>query len=63
MQVSPTPMQLLTRAHRDAIKACYDSHMPGDCLGCGDYADCRMSHEDRRWLATLAMLKNLEATT
>ena len=61
MQTSPTPMQLLTRARRDAIKACYDSHQPGDCLGCEDYADCRMASQDRHWLTTLAMLKNLEA--
>jgi len=62
MQVSPTPMQLLTRAHRDAIKACYASYAPGTCPGCEDYAECPMRHQDRAWLETLAMLNRLEAT-
>jgi len=62
MYESATPMQLLARARRDAIKACYESHSPGDCLGCEDYAECQMSHEDHAWLETLAMLKRMEVT-
>ena len=62
MQVSPTPMQLLTRARRDAIKDCYDSFKPWTCPGCEDYSQCPMRHQDHAWLETLAMLKQTEAT-
>ena len=62
MDTSITPMQLLTRARRDAIKACYESFKPWTCPGCEDYAECPMRHQDRAWLETLTMLKRGEAT-
>ena len=62
MNTSATPMQLLMRAQRDAIKACYESYQPGTCPGCEDYAECPMRHQDHAWLTTLAMLKRMEAT-
>lgn len=62
MDTSVTPMQLLTRAHRDAIKACYQSFAPCTCPGCEDYSECPMRHQDHAWLETLAMLKKQEAT-
>ena len=62
MQVSPTPMQLLMRAQRDAIRACYDTYEPWTCPGCEDYSQCPMRHQDRAWLETLTMLKQMEAT-
>jgi len=62
MQVSPTPLRLIERAHRDAIKACYESYYPWTCPGCEDYAECPMRHVDRAWLETLAMLRRGEAT-
>ena len=61
MQVSPTPMQLLMRARRDAIKACYESFRPWTCPGCADYSQCSMCHQDHAWLETLAMLRRGEA--
>ena len=62
MDTSPTPMQLLMRARRDAIKACYESYQPWTCPGCEDYAECSMRHQDQAWLETLTMLKQMEAT-
>ena len=62
MDVSVTPMQLLMRAQRDAIKACYESFKPWTCPGCEDYSQCPMRHQDHAWLETLAMLKQMEAT-
>ena len=62
MQVSPTPMQLLARARRDAIKACYEAYQHWTCPGCEDYSQCPMRHQDRTWLETLAILKQMEAT-
>ena len=61
MDTSPTPMQLLTRARRDAIKDCYQSYKPWTCPGCEDYSQCPMRHQDRAWLETLTMLKQTEA--
>ena len=58
MDTSATPMQLLARAHRDAIRDCYKSFAPWTCPGCEDYAECPMRHADRAWLETLVMLKN-----